>query len=86
MGASTLTGREQVIDQWRYHILSPRGDWGQLPWENVIVFPTRPMVGRRKERKHGYEQDAAERTGAQEEAEADRDGTPRHRDGAGHQG
>ena len=40
------------------------------------------MVGRRKGKRHGYKQDPAGGTGGEEEAEADRDGTPRHRDRA----
>lgn len=38
MRASTLTGKEPIADQWMWHILSHRGDWGQLLWETVYSF------------------------------------------------
>lgn len=38
MRASTLTGKEPIADQWMWHILSLRGDWGQLLWETVYSF------------------------------------------------
>ena len=51
--------------------------------KSMLFYPMRPMAGRKKERQHGHKQDTARRTGGLEEAEADRDGTPRHRNGAG---
>ena len=51
--------------------------------KSMLFYLMRPMAGRKKERQHGHKQDTARRTGGLEEAEADRDGTPRHRNGAG---